>query len=66
VIEKLIVGWLINSVIAWLKRWLDQNQPTSRIQKHEKPQPIIKPKRVPKYPGNPAIDPDTGTWRNNK
>jgi len=63
-IEKLVIGWLINYVIAAVTRWLDQNAPT-QVKRDPKPAPIIKPKRRPKYVGIPGFDPDTGTWRAN-
>ena len=60
-IQKLIIGWLINQVIAWITRWLDGNQPTSRIQQHEKPQPIVKPKAGPQPKGGPHKLPPVDT-----
>lgn len=66
-IQKLVVDWLINYVIATVTRWLDQNTPTQG--KHDaRPAPIIKPKgpaRKPKYPVSTApgtFNSDTGTW----
>jgi hypothetical protein len=65
VIRKLAIEWVINWAIAWISRWLDQNQPTARIQKGEKPAPIVKPKPTmrpiqpaPKYP----VDTRPGHW----
>jgi hypothetical protein len=61
VIKGIVIDWLINWAIAWVTRWLDQNQPTSRIQKNERPQPIVKPK-----PGGPRkyapVDTRPGHW----
>jgi hypothetical protein len=61
VIKGIVIDWLINWAIAWVTRWLDQNQPTSRIQKNERPQPIVKPK-----PGDPRkyapVDTRPGHW----
>jgi hypothetical protein len=64
-IQKWVIEWVINWAIAWISRWLDQNQPTARIQRGEKPAPIVKPRptmqpthRVPKYP----VDTRPGHW----
>ncbi len=67
-IERWIIDWLLNTVLARLSRWLDMNAPTQQ-KRDPKPAPIVKPKkkpdtpkRKPKYQGIPGFDRDTGTW----
>jgi hypothetical protein len=59
-IKGLVIDWLVNTVIAYITRWLDQNTPTQG--KHDaKPTPIIKPKTVVRrrpLPNSTA----PGTW----
>ncbi len=59
-IKGLVIDWLVNTVIAYITRWLDQNAPTQ--QKHDaKPAPIIKPKQgVKRAPFQNSTTP--GTW----
>lgn len=59
-LQKVVIDWAINQVIAWIVRWLDSNQPTQAL--HDpKPAPIVKPK-----PGAPRkyapVSTAPGTW----
>ncbi len=59
-IQKWILDYLINQVVAYILRWLDSNQPTQAV--HDpKPSPIIKSK--PKLKGKYAPpDLTPGHW----
>lgn len=41
-VQKWIIEFVINQVIAYVMRWLDSNQPTQKLR--GKPTPIIKSK----------------------
>jgi hypothetical protein len=59
-IKSLVIDWLVNQVIAWITRWLDQNHPTQRL-RDAGPAPIVRPP-VATQASHPGLVRRRGRW----